>query len=185
MKGIVFTEFLELVEQKFGYAKVDEIIQQSNLPNDGAYTAVGTYDHDELLRLVTNLSDSTAIPIGDLVKQFGGFLFVRLAEGYPGLLENTSSSFQLLSRLHSYIHVEVRKLYPDAELPDFDHRTVEPDCLELTYRSTRPFADLAEGLIEACIQYFGEDADLRRDSTEEPKTFARFEIVYKNGLPKP
>ncbi len=31
MKGIVFTEFLELVEHKFGLEVVDEIIEKSNL----------------------------------------------------------------------------------------------------------------------------------------------------------
>jgi hypothetical protein len=184
MKGVVFTEFLELVEQEFGYDQVDEIIQQSNLPNDGAYTAVGTYDHEELLRLVTNLSSSTSIPVPDLVKKFGGFLFSKLVVGYPGLLENTRNSFQLLSHLHSYIHVEVRKLYPDAELPDFEHRVIESNRLELTYRSTRPFADLAEGLIVACIGHFTESATLEREDLEgQDNTSARFTITYENGLP--
>ena len=184
MKGVVFTEFLELVEKQFGYDTVDQIIRQSDLPNDGAYTAVGTYDHDELLRLVTNLSSTTSIPVSDLVKTFGGFLFSRLVEGYSGLLENTTNSYQMLSNLHDYIHVEVRKLYADAELPDFEHRVTEPDRLELTYRSSRPFADLAEGLIAACIKYFGEEAELiREDLPDQDNKAAQFFITYKNGLP--
>ena len=32
MKGIVFTEFLDLVEDKFGLEMVDKIISQSNFP---------------------------------------------------------------------------------------------------------------------------------------------------------
>jgi len=42
MKGIVFTEFLDLVEEKFGMEMVDKIITQSELESEGAYTAVGT-----------------------------------------------------------------------------------------------------------------------------------------------
>ena len=51
MKGIVFTEFLDLVEAKFGYEVVDHIIQESKLPNEGAYTGVGTYPHGEMVAL--------------------------------------------------------------------------------------------------------------------------------------
>lgn len=184
MKGVVFTEFLELVEQKFGYDMVDQIIQNSDLPNDGAYTAVGTYDHNELLRLVTNLSQSSSIPVADLVKIFGEFLFTRLAEGYPTLLEGAKNSYQLLTNLHSYIHVEVRKLYPDAELPDFEHRVTDSNCLEMTYRSTRPFADLAEGLISACTLYFNEAVEIERTNLNgQDGTSAKFLLTYRNGLP--
>ena len=31
MKGIVFTEFLEMVEEKFGYEMVDEIIAEGEI----------------------------------------------------------------------------------------------------------------------------------------------------------
>ena len=44
MKGVIFTEFLELVEKKFGLAMVDKIIGQSNLASEGIYTSVGTYE---------------------------------------------------------------------------------------------------------------------------------------------
>ena len=41
MRGIVFTEFLALVEDKFGLEMVDRIIFQSNLASEGAYTTIG------------------------------------------------------------------------------------------------------------------------------------------------
>ena len=59
MKGIVFAEFIELVEDKFGFEIADEIIEESNLPSGGSYTSVGTYDHREMLELVTHLSEKT------------------------------------------------------------------------------------------------------------------------------
>jgi len=59
MKGIVFTEFLQLVEEKFGYEMVDKLLVAANLEHGGAYTAVGTYGHQELITLVSKLSDET------------------------------------------------------------------------------------------------------------------------------
>ena len=55
MKGIVFTEFLEMVEETFGLETVDTIIENSNLPSEGIYTSVGTYDFNEMVSLITAL----------------------------------------------------------------------------------------------------------------------------------
>ena len=55
MKGIIFTEFLELVEEKFGLGMVDKIISQSELNSGGAYTSVGTYEFSEMLQLNSHL----------------------------------------------------------------------------------------------------------------------------------
>ncbi len=45
MKGVVFTEFIEMVEDQFSADMVDDIIDDAQPPSGGAYTAVGTYDH--------------------------------------------------------------------------------------------------------------------------------------------
>ena len=52
MKGIVFSEFMDLVEEKFGWETIDELIESTNLPSGGSYTAVGTYPHSEIVSLV-------------------------------------------------------------------------------------------------------------------------------------
>ena len=67
MKGMTFTEFLELVEEKFGLAMVDKIINQSNLESNGIYTSVGTYEFSEMLQLITHLSENTDISVDDLL----------------------------------------------------------------------------------------------------------------------
>jgi PleD family two-component response regulator len=40
MKGIVFTEFLEMVENRFSEHTVDQLIEQVDLPSKGIYTSV-------------------------------------------------------------------------------------------------------------------------------------------------
>ncbi len=179
MKGIVFTEFLGLVESRFGYDVVDEIIQAADLPNDGAYTSGGTYDFRELARLVDALSQSTATPQSELTKAFGSYLFQRFLQGFPAMFEGVSDAQTFLLRENDVIHVEVRKLYPDAELPSFDY--VKDDAsqsLEMRYDSARPFADLAEGLILACIEHFGNEMHVRRDDCGAADgTSARFVLT--------
>jgi hypothetical protein len=48
----------------------------------------------------------------------------------------------------------------------------------IVYRSSRPFADLAEGLIEATAAHFGDAIDLQRSEIETVEgTAVRFEIA--------
>ena len=49
MLGRIFTEFFTLVEAEFGDDMLDDIIEDAELPNEGAYTAVGNYDYLELI----------------------------------------------------------------------------------------------------------------------------------------
>ena len=180
MKGIVFTEFLEMVEQKFSPEVVDRIVEEAELASGGIYTTVGTYNHYEMINLVTGLSKDSGIDPEDLMRIFGEHLFGRFSVLFPKYFEQVNSSFDFLSRIEDYIHVEVRKLYPEAELPSFDYDASRPGSLSLTYRSTRPFAPLAEGLIRGCLAHFNEPADIQiEDLSSGAGTAARFHITLR------
>lgn len=178
MKGVVFTEFLEMVETNISPAVADQLLDDCELKSGGAYTALGTYDHQEMVQLVVRLSEITDTPVPNLLKTFGTHLLGRFVVGYPAFFTDAPTAFELLERVEGYIHVEVRKLYPDAELPSFATERPRPDQLVLTYSSARPFADLAEGLIRGCIAHYGDGVQLQRhDLPGVPGTAARFELT--------
>ena len=175
MKGVVFTEFLEMVESNFSPVVADRIVEQSDLPSGGVYTAVGTYDHGEMVSLVNQLSSETGTPIPELLQRFGHYLFGRFVEGYPDSFVGWKGSLDFLSSVHDHIHVEVRKLYPNAELPSLRCERPEPNRLVMIYRSERGLADLAEGLTRACVEYFGDSVTLsREDLSGGDNTHVRF-----------
>ncbi len=162
MKGMVFREFIDMVEAEFSPAVADAIIVASDLSTDGAYTTVGTYPFQEMVSLVTNLSKETNLPVPALLAHFGRHLFVRFAAMHPDYVAPMNGVFGLLRQLDNHIHREVRKLYSDAELPSFTHEQQGEDRLVLTYSSRRNMADFALGLIEGCIAYFNEPMDIER-----------------------
>jgi hypothetical protein len=164
MKGVVFTEFLEMVETRFDPELADRIIQAAHVPSAGAYTAVGSYDHGEMWSLVAELSKATEIPAPDLLRAFGQYLFGRFVLSYPRLFEGVRSCFDFLEGLDGVIHVEVRKLYPDAEVPHFEVLERSATRMVLLYESARHFADLAEGLMHGCGAHFGERLTIARES---------------------
>ena len=178
MKGVVFTEFLELVEDKFGLQVVDTVITKG-CPFSRGFTSVGTYDYRELLSMVGQLSSETGAPTGTLVKTFGKHLFQTFLKSYPEAFLNTCSTAELLHQVEDAIHIEVRKLYPDAELPTFRFPPASPNEFVVEYQSSRPFADLAEGLLEASIHHFGESFVLERtDLDGEPGTHCLFRFHH-------
>jgi hypothetical protein len=163
MKGMIFTEFMTMVEDRFGLQTLDTVITESNLSNDGAYSAIGTYDHQELIRMVVSLSKLTETGAQDLVRAFGTYLFVRFVEKYPVFFRRPTDTFSFLETVEETVHVEVLKLAPDAELPSFQHERLDADNMTMVYRSKRCFADLAEGLMEGCAAHFGDKIAISRE----------------------
>jgi hypothetical protein len=157
MKGIIFTAFIEMVEENYGFDVADKIISRSMLPSQGIYTAVGTYPFDEMLRLVVQLSNETKTDIPCLLLSFGEHLFGHFHEVYPHFFKGKNNAFEFLKDIEEYIHVEVLKLYPDAQLPDI-YTEISPDgnAMTIKYASTRKMGDLALGLINGCIRHFDE-----------------------------
>lgn len=165
MKGIVFTEFMDMVENVFSLNVLEDIIEKSELPNGGAYTSVGTYNHEEIVRMTANLSQAVDTPVGTLLEVFGKHLFGRFSERYPELFEGVKQPFEFLKKIDNYIHVEVKKLYPDAELPRFYYEQKSAKELTLYYLSSRHFEDLAVGLIQGCLEYFKVKGEVRKSET--------------------
>lgn len=172
MKGIVFKELIGMVEAKFGEETAEQIISDSKLSSEGAYTSVGTYDHNEILEIVTNLSKKTNTPVNALVNAFGKHLVLVFKKNYSDFFER-DNVFSFLKSVDEIVHVEVKKLYPDAELPQFDYSEPSSDELIMNYVSTRPFADLAEGLIEGAIELYDEKIELTSVDTSDGSGTAR------------
>lgn len=167
MKGVVFTEFLEMVEGSWSLDMVDQIIADSKVPSGGAYTAVGTYPPAEMVALVSALSTATQTPLPALLEAFGRHLFARFVTLYPDFFDGCSSTFEFLPRVGDYIHTEVRKLYPDAELPTIRSERIDQDTMAVSYQSPRCMAKLARGLIDGCIAHYKESFSItERDSSE-------------------
>ncbi len=160
MKGLIFTEFLEMVELKFGYEVFDRVTSLPSLKNHGAYTSVGNYPHGEMLKMIDELHGAVDLPHKALILAFAEWLFGAFIRVHPEFFERIDNSFDFLYGIETVIHSEVRRLYPDARLPDFECERRSENELVMDYSSWRPFADLAEGLILASSAHFKENIEV-------------------------
>ncbi len=177
MKGIVFTEFLSMVEQQFGLVVADKIVSSSNLTSGGAYTAVGTYEHGEMVQLLGHLSKEIDTPVETLLLVYGEYFFQVLVDSYPAFIKNIPSAFAFLSSIENHIHVEVLKLYPDAELPSFDISQPHENTLEMIYHSERKMASFARGLLNSCVIYFNEEIEINSEDISGDGKVVKFTLV--------
>lgn len=177
MKGIVFSVFNTLVEEKFGYEVWDDILDETQVESEGIYTSAGTYPDNELIALVVVLSEKVKVPVPDLIKAFGQYAFHKLVNLYPNLVEHKSIKEFLLS-IHDVVHVEVLKLYPQALLPEFRYEDTEENSLVMKYYSTRNLPQFADGLIMGASEHFKIDVDVQYELIESDEPHYRFIIKF-------
>jgi len=179
MKGIVFTEFLDLVEDKFGLEMVDHIITKSDLESQGIYTSIGTYSFSEMLQLLTHLSTKTKLPIDKLLLVYGEHFFGVIEKSYPGLLATYRDPIDMISSIENHIHVEVRKIYPDAELPTFTVIEKTENKLIMDYTSSRAMHHFGLGLMNKTFAHFDTTATILLEKIKPDGTEVRF-VINKN-----
>ena len=163
MKGVVFTEFFGMVEAQFSDDMVDDLIDATQPASGGAYTAVGTYDHREIVAMVVELARRSGTPVPDLLHAFGRHLFGRFHALHPVFFQDVTSAFAFLDSIERVIHAEVLKLHPDAELPSFHTEVLDDERMVFVYRSPRHMDDLAAGLIAGCAAHFGDEIRVERE----------------------
>ncbi|TVP69053.1 MAG: guanylate cyclase [Rhodobacteraceae bacterium] len=170
MKGIVFVELIRMAETEIGEDAVDDILDQCALSSGGAYTAVGNYPCAELLILVEAFSSRTGLASAEVQRRFGKWMHEHFVLSYPSFFTDKPDALAMLAAIEDEVHVEVRKLYPEAELPRFETERIDANKLQMTYRSPRPLNDFCQGLVEGCVDHFGHRADISRQdlpSSEE------------------
>lgn len=154
MKGIVFNLVEDVVTQENGPDAWDDLLDAAHV--DGAYTAVGSYDDNQLFSIVDAAASAGGLPPDDVMRHVGRQSLLLLAERFPEFFELHSSVRTFLPTLNSVIHPEVRKLYPGAQPPHFDFSQGPDGTILMDYHSERTMCPMAEGLTLGAGDHFGE-----------------------------
>jgi hypothetical protein len=166
VKGVIFVELVKMAEAAFGEDTVDMVLSKADLANGGAFTTVGNYPCSELVKIVMAFSDHSGLSPEVLQKKFGHWIMDHFVVAYPQFFTDKKNAFQMLDSIEAEIHVEVRKLYPEAELPTFSTQQTDASHMFMTYESPRPLSAFCHGMIEACLEHFNETGTI--DRTDHP-----------------
>jgi hypothetical protein len=164
MKGIVFNLLEEVVTEAYGADAWDSLLDAAGL--DGAYTSLGSYADEEVVRLVTVASETLKQPPDEILRWFGRRAIPLLAQRYPGFFAPHKDTRSFLLTLNHIIHAEVRKLYPGAATPVFDFDRSDAATWRIGYNSERKMCALAHGFMLGAADHFGETLDISHQEAE-------------------
>jgi len=178
MKGVLFTEFQNLVEAEFGLEMLDQVIHKAGpaLSTGGAYTSVGTYPHSELLAQLDALICLVDAELDEMLQAYACRLMSSFANSYPAFFEAHEDLFSFLINVEGQMHAGVRKLYPDANPPTLEIEHHTETSLRLQYRSHRPLSVVVAPLLHAAAQRYETPIEVEVLSTSEDGKSAEVEI---------
>ncbi|MBU3003340.1 heme NO-binding domain-containing protein [Paraglaciecola arctica] len=156
MKGIVFVKFNEFIEELWGDEFWDTLLDEADLPSEGIYTSVGTYDDQELFTLIQLVVEKKNISSKDAQFAFGKWVFKELYNVAPAGAHDFKDVFEFLHAVQDFIHVEVKKLNPDALLPEFEFLSETANTLSFNYLSPRKLCFFCEGIVHGLAEHTGQ-----------------------------
>ena len=172
MKGVVFTELIEMIENECGLEVLDQVLEETKL--SGVYTTVGDYPESELFAILDSLGKATGLSTQEMLMGFSKCFFHMLSSQYQNFFEMHKTSFDFLSALDSYIHPEALQLYPGASVPGFAPKRISETKLELIYTSKRKMPILARGLIEQTSAFYKEKLKVEELMLEADGSVVKF-----------
>jgi len=157
MRGVVFTELIEFVEEALGFEVSDKMLENAKLENEGVFSQGGNYPFDYLVKILGSLSEITGKSVYELQHIFGKHLFTKLVSIYgKDIKAEVKDVLVFIDSVEEYVHVEVKKLYPDADLPSFETIEKSDRHMVLIYKSDKKLEAFAKGLIEGASEYFNQ-----------------------------
>ena len=160
MKGVIFVEFLEMVESYYGNEVVDRIVAVTNAKPDRVYCVHDSYSPDEIICLIEAVSSEVDILASDLMKLFGEHLFRRFVILYSSSFALRSDVFDVLENLEHDLQSKSPSLDPEWELPDFKTHRVSSEILQVSLHSRIKTPEVALGLLRGCQKYFHEELEV-------------------------
>ena len=160
MKGVVFVELLDLLDDRYSMKFTEQVIEQSQVYSTGAYNALGQFDHRELLALMEAVECSFPDDTESIYLELGERLVTRCIAEFPTLFRSDSCLPDTLGHMESLMHMDDLLVDQSAELPEIRLDRVGPNQLILDYFYDPRLADFTIGLIHGCAGYHDLETDV-------------------------
>ena len=132
MKGVIFTEFLDMIESSHGMDLADRVLTKV-CPGEVGFTSVGTYDYQVMIRLIMEYSDAVDKPTRDVIRNFGKYLYHRLRAVYPTSTVDVSNTIEQVLKVEYFI-IPMRKFrilyFPKRRMGFFKLNIFRPGHLQ-------------------------------------------------------
>lgn len=180
MYGIVNRAVEELIIERFGIDKWEEIKQKAGFNSEGFMT-LKPYPDALTFKLVGAASEILNVPADTLLEAFGEYWILYTAEkGYGEMLNLAGDSFPSFLKNLNMLHGRVSNLMPELAPPQFECRNEKENSIELIYRSHRNgMIPMLYGLIKGLAKRFNKEVVIEEiDSSVEENTTVIFLLTW-------
>jgi hypothetical protein len=154
MKGIIFNLLEQFITKGWGEEQYDAILTASSLTIQDPFVGPGTYSDADFMILFGKAVAALGLLPEEGLRRFGRFAFPQLAARFPQFVTPYTHPKPFLKTVDSVIHIEVRKLYEQTNLPVFVYHDTAPNALAIEYSSSRRLCHFMEGLIDGVADHF-------------------------------
>ncbi|HUF01717.1 MAG TPA: heme NO-binding domain-containing protein [Gaiellaceae bacterium] len=143
MHGLIFASFRDYLVSEHGEDVASDVLAAEPLYSGEAYP------DEQFLELLERACGRTALPLDEILFEFGVFTaattFARL---YGALFKMSPTARDFLLTVETPIHDVIRKALPDARPPELAVTDLGEDGLEIVYTSPRRICAMLRGLVE-------------------------------------
>ena len=178
MKGIIFVELSEIVQEKFGHKTWNQVLQNAEPESKGVYTAAENYSDEEADKLLNTMSAFLSKSKDEVLKLFGVHLIKAFSTRFPQFFKERQL-FPFIESVEPVIHAEIKKIYSDASFPKLV-TYYDGEHLMLEYHSVKKMCALTHGLIKGASYHFNEPVEIEQcRCTHNGDDFCLFKISKK------
>lgn len=172
MKGVIMACLSELVQEKFGGDKWEEIMRASGLDARKRFISTEDVPDDVAMKLLDSTCSVLGISMEQAADAFGDYWVNVFAPRIYGVYyKNVDNARGFLLKMDQ-VHVMSTKNIENARPPRFDYQWEDDRTLIMTYKSPRGLIDICMGLIKGVGKYFNEDLQVTKLSGD------RIRIVF-------
>jgi hypothetical protein len=155
MKGVIFNLLEDFVTTTWGEVAYEDILGRCPVHARGPHVGPSTYPDADLMAIVAGACARLGVTTDQALQAFGAFAATPLIGKLPRELVPFDHPRDLLLAVDDVIHVEVRKLFRDAEPPRITCRDDgDPTRLTLYYASRRQLCPLLLGLLDGTARHY-------------------------------
>ena len=180
MHGSMFVLLKRFVERSYNYSTWVNLLQEAGLAG-ALYQMDEMYPTRELFAIVNKASETTGVPVNDLLEQFGEFLVPDLLLIYNKYINPDWRTYDMLLHTESNMHYAVKNQDGRANPPMLLVTRKGSRQLIVDYHSKRRMAGVAVGIIRGIARYYHESdlvAVTRLTAVYEERVQIKVDFLY-------
>ncbi len=151
MKGVIAKCLADMVTEKFGREKWEEVLERAGLKKGTAFLATENVDDAVVLRVINALCNVLGISLQQAADAFGEYWVCKFApKTYPFYYKGINSAKEFLLNMDK-VHELAIKNISGAMPPRFNYEWKDNRTLIMTYKSKRGLIDIFIGLIKGLV----------------------------------